>query len=253
MQEKIQLQNLVEHLVQGEQDQLEAIFKKFPNSLIEEITIQDKSGRRFFNISPWQYILWSLDTRYMAPILLKCLPSNDEGEIRLNLENQTKILKEKGISYTLKGSIFNESYYNFGIIDVLTNYLNNYNSRTPNERDSYWNNVVREEELLVPAHVAQHYCGNQSFYPTPGFDTNNFHRSLSFFNWMTKKPDSWYSSNLALFRGAEDGATPSLKGPRPPSIKADLEAMKKLHDQRMKDLTLLLEQLNQHEQLSHLI
>lgn len=57
------------------------ILKKYPELLQERITFTDKSGRVFKDTSIWEYVIWALDMRYMAPMMLECVPHNKQGEV----------------------------------------------------------------------------------------------------------------------------------------------------------------------------
>ncbi|MCL9683982.1 hypothetical protein MJ258_10645 [Legionella sp. EUR-108] len=74
----------------GAQDEIEVILKEHPEDLLVKAPLRDISGR-VFDCSLFQHALWTLDVRYMANMMLDCLPDTAKGEaIRGELVNQYK-------------------------------------------------------------------------------------------------------------------------------------------------------------------
>jgi hypothetical protein len=73
----------------GAQDEMQAILQEHPEDLLVSRELTDISGAYFPSISLFQHCLWTKDVRYMANMMLDCLPKTVEGEaIRLALVEQ---------------------------------------------------------------------------------------------------------------------------------------------------------------------
>ncbi|KTD19291.1 SidC homolog [Legionella lansingensis] len=252
-QERLNYKRLIISLDQavtvGNQDKAKTILQKHPELLLARGTIIDKSGRVFRNTSVWEYTLWALDVRYMAPMMLNCLPHNEQGEaIRLALDKQFDEIETKGITYELNGKLYNEKHYDFAIIAALTDYQTNFHVREWHMRDRCWCTKVGQTQRLVPAHVAQHYCDpEESFDSTPTFKKENFIRSLEFYNEVDEEWVNWFSTpglgvNFAVSRSWSEKANLTSRGYFF-SLLQDLDAMLALQKARTEDLALLKQQL----------
>ncbi|STY31454.1 SidC homolog [Legionella wadsworthii] len=241
--------DLAQAVVKGNQDQAEMILQKNPELLLARITIVDQSGRIFRNITVWEYTLWSLDVRYMASMMLQCLPHNKKGEeIRLALDKQFDEIETRGVTYELNGEIHQEKHYDFAIINELTEYLNNFNRLEWEERDKSWCLKVGQAQRLVPAHVAQHYCDpEEPLNPAPTFKKEKFTRSLEFYNWKDEERRNWFSDSglgvtFAMNRSWGEKTLSSTRGYFFSSSFAR-DAMIDLQKARTEDLALLKQQL----------
>jgi hypothetical protein len=78
---KAKFQKLLEYVVRGEQDKAEAILRTEPGLLIERGDVTDYSDRTFHNVSPWECMLWAMDTRYMGQMMLACIPPGEAGDV----------------------------------------------------------------------------------------------------------------------------------------------------------------------------
>ncbi|KTD19290.1 SidC homolog [Legionella lansingensis] len=233
---------LIEAVTAGDQDKAQKILQRYPELLLTRGIIKDQSKRIFKNISVWEYTLWALDVRYMAPMMLNCLPHNEQGEaIRLELVKQFDEVETKGVTYELEGVVYHEKHYDFAIIEALKDYA-------VNETEKCWCTKVGQAQRLVPAHVAQHYCDlEESFYPTPTFKKEEFTRTLNFqlnHHEINQKWETWFSSsglgiNFAILRAYYHYAI-SFKMA---FVAYDLAAMTTLRDVRIEDLALLKQQL----------
>lgn len=74
------LPKLLTHVVRGEQKEAESILKCLPELLTVRDRVVDPSGRDFYQVSPWEYMLWAMDTRYMGQMMLNCIPEGSEGD-----------------------------------------------------------------------------------------------------------------------------------------------------------------------------
>jgi hypothetical protein len=117
---------LLTHVARGEQDQAEAMLKENPNLLLHQGNVTDYSGRKFYNITAFQYALWAYD-RHMWNMLLKYFPGNKIEEKDHALEQLQKLENRYG---------YWGRHYDWGIARKISN----------------------ESQKLVPAHVANEYC-----------------------------------------------------------------------------------------------
>ncbi|WP_147292358.1 hypothetical protein [Legionella hackeliae] len=237
------MQQLINAVVSGNQDKAQKILQHYPQWMIEKInTINDLSGRSFHNLSLWQYTLWALDVRYMAPMMLQSLPQNAQGEkIRLQLDKQFEAVEVDGVTYELAGNTYYETEYDFDVIWALLKYIADKN------KDVKTCSLIGQAQRLVPAHVAQHFCNSEEpFQSTSSFKKEQFKRTLRFYNSISEKFEHWFSSQLGL-SFAIVGGTPLGAVAYPIISKRtaenELEALRTLRKRRTKDLIILKKQL----------
>ncbi|WED43801.1 hypothetical protein [Legionella cardiaca] len=134
---------------------MSAILKKHPKDLLVKAPLRDVSGRVFNSISVFQHAIWEKDVRYMAVMMLDCLPQNGQGEqIRLKLLDQCNEVIDKGVMYQLKG-VWHENERHFNIeplITALSDYKKKFNALGYRERKSYWSTVIGGAQARTPAH-----------------------------------------------------------------------------------------------------
>jgi hypothetical protein len=179
----------------GAQDQMAPILKQRPEDLLVYRPLRDISGAQFERISLFQHALWTKDVRYMANMMLDCLPNKKQGEtIRIEMVHQYEELMAKGVVYQLKGVIHEkERQFNLQpLIIALSTYVDNYDKRTETERKLYWCTVVGLAQTLLPAHIRHHYCDpEESFWDNPNFKKLKLKRSLEIYNWVLGKSQLW--------------------------------------------------------------
>ena len=82
---------------------MEAILKQHPEDLLVYRPLRDISGAEF-SITLFQHAIWTKDVRYMANMILDCLPKNEQGEkIRVEMVRQSEEQMNKGAMYQLNG------------------------------------------------------------------------------------------------------------------------------------------------------
>nr|HAT8713725.1 hypothetical protein [Legionella jordanis] len=164
------------------QDEMEAMLKEHPEDLLVKAPLRDISGRVFEPLSVFQHAIWAKDVRYMAQMMLDCMPKNAKGEqIRLKLEEQYEQIVNKGVAYTLKGIRYvNERYFSLQpLITALSDYKKNYLNMNSDERHSYWCTVIGTAQSLLPAHIRHHYCDSENpFWDKPNIKAPHLKRSL---------------------------------------------------------------------------
>ncbi|KTD08143.1 hypothetical protein [Legionella jamestowniensis] len=241
--------HLIDACICGNQEKAQKILQRYPELMIEKKDkITDLSGRTFYNLSVWQYILWALDVRYMAPMMLHCLPHTEEGEaMRLQLAKQLDEVETHGVIYELNGNTFNEKHYDFAIISVLSAYYNECYSLSDTPISTRIKSIS-DAQQLVPAHVAQHYCDtNVPFTPTPTFKKEQFTRSLNCYlganslgNWFACLKSLGHS--YAISKAWSTQATLRLDFPSEIAM-VDWVALFTLKKARNADLAFLKQQL----------
>ena len=178
---------LLECVAAGNQDRAQRLLIIRPELAAFRGRFTDWSGRTFY-CSPFEYATWALDVRYMCPMMLDGLPISERGEeLRINLLEQFKTLQEKGLSYTLNGETHTETHFSFAVLkEALQTYITQFDNWTGPQREDQWCKGVGKAQLPLPAHVRQHYCGQEkSSHPNPPtFDKKCFKRSLEFVNWV---------------------------------------------------------------------
>lgn len=242
-------------VVNGEQEKVDNILKISPELLIERITFQDRSGRIFSKKTAFEYILWGLDTYYMARMMLDCLPKNEAGfKILCHLYSQYQYIDKLGIKYCLYEETIHETHFDFSpLIDTMQSYLNTNNIYMRR----YLYHLIGMHQCYVPAHVMQHYFNPDNvFTAICDFRTNKFKRTLEFnFNG---NPMVWSGINgsdtdtlgkhFAIIKGGADidanmmeiynkkvGRGVNYESCDDASVQYDTEALKRLNKTRLSD------------------
>lgn len=182
----------------GAQNEMQAILEKHPEDLLAYGPLRDISGAEFESISIFQHAIWAKDIRYMAPMMLDCLPHNEQGEeLRIKLTGQYNQLIDNGVVYHLHGQK-HEGERHFSLEPLLTaldTYVTNYANWTPEQRGAHWCMVVGLAQTLLPAHIRHHYCDPEvSFWDNPDFKAPNLERSLEIYNYVTGEYQLWSES-----------------------------------------------------------
>ncbi len=139
------LGQLLQYVAEGEQDKVEAIFKKDKNLLLYAGMVIDLSGREFKQITAFQYALWAMDW-HMWTMIKKYLPQEAQAE-------QLRPLETKG---TAHGKHFSLK----ALTDALQVYVDNVGKvwKYDQRAEDHWCNVVGGAQKLLPAHVVNEYC-----------------------------------------------------------------------------------------------
>lgn len=238
------------------------MLEEHPELLVQSGSVIDPSGRHFKNIKPFELVLWTMDVRYMANMVLDCIPKDKKGdEIRIELLKQYKAViedfdaekKTGGVYYTLNGEKHHEKHFDFQpLINAFDTYVKNNEDWDYKERKRYWFQVIGKKLGMLPMHVRHHYCDpDESFDPTPTFDKKELKRSLKFNNYFKKEWLVWDSGlvglgvNFGIFRQSLRWASLSSSVLATVAAGVDLAAVSGLCKRRMEDLELLKKQLVQ--------
>lgn len=187
--------DLLWYVASGNQVKAQAMLKMHPELLLRRGNITDFPGRTFENITAFEYAVWALDVRYMAPMMLDCVPRNEKGkEIWKALDEQFNRVEGEGLTYTLNETKFDNSrHYDFTpLINALQTYVTNFGHWSFEQLNKYWHEIVWKAQFETVSHVAQHYCDNIPFDPTPNFNAPEFERGLQFYNHITSKTEYWW-------------------------------------------------------------
>jgi hypothetical protein len=193
----------------GAQNEMETILKQHPEDLLVSHRLRDISGAEFPSITLLQHALWTKDVRYMANMFLDCLPNNEQGEkIRIALEQQANVHRDKGVVYHLKDVQYSERHFNLQpLLTALSAYVKDpiwiteggWTYRLEDKEDSHWLTKVGQPQTLVPAIIRHHYCDpEESFWDNPDFKKPKLERSLKFYNWFTNRSELWFESLFGL-------------------------------------------------------
>lgn len=200
----------------GAQDEMEAILKQHPEDLLLYRPLRDISGAVFEPIPLFKYAIWTKDVRYMANMMLDCLPKNALGEqIRLKLVEQYKELMADGVVYYLHGvKHANERHFNLQpLITALRTYVEHYNGWTEKERELHWCTIVGLAQTLIPAHIRHHYCDpEEAFWDNTSFKKPKLKRTLEIYNWIVGKSQLWSEGLVGLGSNFGIYAVAALQG-----------------------------------------
>ena len=179
----------------GAQDQMELILKVYPADLLLSRPLRDISGAVFPSICLFQHAIWAKDVRYMANMMLDCLPKNIQGElIRLEMVRQYEKLMANGVVYQLKG-VMHQKEHHFSLqplITALETFVNEYKNRTDEQRKLHWCTVMSMAQTVLPAHIRHHYCDpEESFWDKPNFKKPKLKRSLEIDNLILRISQLW--------------------------------------------------------------
>lgn len=200
----------------GEQDKMQILLKQDPKLLLTSAPLTDISGAYFESITVFQHAIWAGDVKFMANMMLDCLPEDKIGEaIRIELWEQCQRLMTEGISYTRQGVKYKDSQFTLEpLINALAAYKERYHNWDDAKRKDHWCRIIGGEQARLPAHLRHHYCGSHMlFYSKPHFFDKNLNRTLGFHHWESNEYQLWSAAlpNLGLnFAICRTGLLPPL-------------------------------------------
>jgi len=192
----------LDHVAHGEEHLAKEMLKKDITLLLKKDKVEDYSGRKFQNISAFQYAVWAQDWRMWQMMfdslqIAACTQSfyKTAEKIRKKLLEQYLEVQEAGVTYTFNDAEHKgEKHFSFDpIINALTVYHQQFNNWTKSQRIAYWCGEIGRIQRLFPAHVAHEYC--LGLFKNPSFKELNFPRSFRFRNWeySTGQGAQWVS------------------------------------------------------------
>ncbi len=178
--DQTKLNQLLQYVAEGEEDNAEELIKKDKNLLLHAGTVTDLSGREFKQITAFQYALWAMDW-HMWTMIQKYLPKEAQAE-------QFQALESKG---TMHGKHFNLQ----GLIGALQTYVDNYDNWSGTQCGEHWRKVVGAAQKELPVHVVNEYCrSDRPFEPCP----SEWEAKLS----RTRELEIWDSTQSKYVKGS---------------------------------------------------
>ncbi|STX45163.1 SidC homolog [Legionella gratiana] len=236
------------HVVCGNHEAVAEMLEKNPSLMHIRGQVTDLSGRKFTNISGFEYCLWALD-KHMWTKMLDCLPKTEEGEkIKAVLRTQYQRIKETGVTYEHHGVITQTPEKHFDFEGTIIKELQEYVDKND---DNQWRTGVGSAQKLLPVHVVYEYCSDMPFYPVPDFKKQP-KSSKEFYNWLKNngEKESWFCEgsklgvDLAIYkavrwRGVAPTGCHGLDVAPSSVVGATLNAIKALCEVRTKDFLAL--------------
>jgi tRNA A-37 threonylcarbamoyl transferase component Bud32 len=153
------LREFLRLVVEGGQDEAEAMLKSNPTLALLPGDVTDLSKRTFTNITGFQYAVWALDWR-MWTMIRKHLPDEAAREQVQGFETGAWV-KSHGV---------HAQQLLDNLVKALQLTIDLYNAKKIIECDKAWVQQVGGAQLLLPAHVINEYCSpTRSFSPVPNF------------------------------------------------------------------------------------
>jgi hypothetical protein len=144
---------LLTHVVEGLEDQAEAILRLRPGLALEYGTLQDHAGRLFKGATPLQIAVCNLDW-HMWEMLRRYLPQEalEEQLEELVVNNELMTAHEEVVDswYELIGAY--EVYFDVTRTSGIS--IREFEERT----DYAWTTIVGTRQRCLPAHVLQVFC-----------------------------------------------------------------------------------------------
>ncbi len=190
------LTRFLRHIGFGEQIEAEEMLKVTQDLALVPGDLIDCAGRKFKQITGFQYAVWALDwhmwkmlQKYMAPEAVK--EQLDSLEIGSWIE-------EYGANISWKN-----------LIDALQKYSDNYSKWTVEQYKSYWLQQIAGAQRLLPAHVINEYSRpDRPFHPCPTFNENFLPRT-GCYDWTNLNGVGTLGINFAWIRYTmAQGCTP---------------------------------------------
>ena len=225
------LNRLLRFVVEGQQDQVERLIKTDSRLLLAAGTVTDLSGRKFEQITAFQYALWAWDW-HLWKMIQKYLSPKAQAEQLAALESKS----------TAHGKHFDLQ----PLIDVLQTYVDHakevwkYDQRAVD----YWCNKVSEAQKLLPVSVINEYCCQDRPFYHRSFTENSLPRTRQFYD-----QGDWHSAELnGVVRGVRLNQ-PARQMKRamilgsPAAVAMDIKALQSLLKIRTRQLEQLQSQL----------
>jgi serine/threonine protein kinase len=152
-----QLQEFLNHVVAGQQDEAESLLKQSPELALGAGTVTDHAKRTFNNITGFQYAVWALDW-HMWRMIKQYLPP-EKACLQFEGFATGSWVKEHGEHVTWERLIY--SYQTL---------IDNWDPWTIEQINKYWVQEIGGAQLMLPLHVLQEYCEpSRPFDPVPNF------------------------------------------------------------------------------------
>jgi hypothetical protein len=122
-------------------------------------SVKDYSGREFTNISPFEYLFWSGDTRGWN-MMLDSLPHDERaGEILKALYDQLINVEKNGIHFKLGDTVYHQKQYDDEAhIAAVRTYVDKHDEWDKAALKAHWINIVGMSQRTVHARIAMKIC-----------------------------------------------------------------------------------------------
>jgi hypothetical protein len=182
----------------------EELLKLSPEFLLEKGDVRDWAGRKFSEVSAFQYVVWAGDVR-MLKMMLSCIPDTEKGaQIKAGLVQQ--YTEDNGLIYTfLQPDLdaagipvgtthevtLGEKQRHFNVkplLEAYENYICNHSGRTEDENNAYWTRWIGFLQRQLPVHLLQRYCAVSNWANVLP------KRSMVFYHQRTQEETSLFSA-----------------------------------------------------------
>lgn len=259
-----QARHFLHDVAKGKQEEAEALLTITPantQTLLRASGIFTDYSGRTFNCTAYEYAYWAKDT-HMCRMLESHMDEETKAFMAARIDEMERIDaatgQPVGLVYQQAGQEHRSAHFDFTPLkEAYQRYLAGYDAWYAAQNwaaiDAAWWDVGKAQRN-IPVHVAQEYCRpGRSFDPRPEFNEATLPRVLTFYNWRTRRDDSWFplaASNSGLGfdfaliradgRARQGGSALWCRG----GALADLAAITRLDEVRTDDFTLSREHLN---------
>lgn len=259
-----QARHFLHDVAKGKQEEAEALLTITPantQTLLRASGIFTDYSGRTFNCTAYEYAYWAKDT-HMCRMLESHMDEETKAFMAARIDEMERIDaatgQPVGLVYQQAGQEHRSAHFDFTPLkEAYQRYLAGYDAWYAAQNwaaiDAAWWDVGKAQRN-IPVHVAQEYCRpGRSFDPRPEFNEATLPRVLTFYNWRTRRDDSWFplaASNsglgfdFALIRAAGRPGVWAVRTAVRGGALADLAAITRLDEVRTDDFTLSREHLN---------
>jgi hypothetical protein len=163
------LDSLLEAIVSGDQNKAIHILKTYPEAMVAQACVKDKSGRIFKKASAVEMVWWNGDLHYMANAMLDILEGLKDKELAKYIRDswiaQYKANEEEGgLEFEFMRKLDRCKTFRPTLLLIeLQAYIGNFDKMDWEQRIGHWcDKVGAEQYLLTPIYVQAYYCNPSS-------------------------------------------------------------------------------------------
>ncbi|KTD82934.1 hypothetical protein [Legionella waltersii] len=249
-----QTARLMKSIASGNQQLMTNMISNHPELLTQKVSML-VGNMSLKKVSPFEFILWTMDVRYMGAAILNAIHASPDGDAIRNtlLLQYSDRLSRPGISYRKNNTPYTEQYFDYAAYaNALQSYIDNYDARTEEECMAAWLRIgIMQRDL--PTYIRQHYCDSEvPFTPEASFQSPEFNRNLRVLNlennefeeWTDELEDLGTTFAISYHTMGETPCAAKLSYcPTAEMVQRDLDAFKKLIKTRLNDENLLIQLL----------
>ena len=196
----------------GEVEAANNMLRLNPQFLLERCEVTDYSGRRFTNITPYEYCYWAKDTQ-----MCRMLESHMDEVTKAKMLKRIDAIETYGLNYwQYDAPVMYSRHFDLSpLISTLKSHLEELLQTLANRRagipfDKNMLRVLRDTWMDVgiaqrdlPVHVVKQYCFNSDAPSTPAFNEEILLKDLTFYNFRNYRheEESWFPLNISKYRG----------------------------------------------------